>query len=455
MLHVAPIPLWWRSASPTRAVWARNRGVSYFSGVGRDRYIDSGRAEYTLSRMRRPPASRTVSGMATEWLRPWLRGVAAWLPWWARDALIAGFVGTLVAAGIATTTQPPEDHVAADAVAYALGVGAAVPLLVRRRWPAVVLLVVAALHVAYHMRGYPDGPPYLAFVVALFTVAHMGRLRLAVAVGAVVGGGSVLQRWLGEGEPLFGLLMVVDVAFLTVTVLLGDTLHSRRAWAAEVRDREAQAAVERERAARRRMEEERLRIARELHDVLAHTVAVISVHAGVATDTFDDEPEVARGALGTIRSASQEAIDEVEATVSLLRGSEGTPRTPTPGLAQLDELIEKARGSGLRVPFSIERPAVPVSRSVELTAYRVVQESLTNVVRHAGATTASVTVTVADEALSVAVTDDGCGDNGWKAGHGINGMRERVSALGGWFEATSEPGGFTVRVWLPLHPARI
>jgi signal transduction histidine kinase len=230
---------------------------------------------------------------------------------------------------------------------------------------------------------------------------------------------------------------------------------------AEVAERLRRAEAEREREAERRLERERLRIARELHDVLAHTVAVIGVQAGVAAEALADAPGEARAALRTIREKSREATAEVRAALDVLREPEGdAPRAPAPGLAQLEELVHAAAAE-LQVELSVTGAARPLPAAVDLTAYRIVQESLTNVIRHAEASEATVSIHYEPDAVVVEIDDDGRGStNGAPTaadGHGLAGMRERAAALGGRLEAGPAPhsgDGFRIRAWLPTGRAQ-
>jgi signal transduction histidine kinase len=225
------------------------------------------------------------------------------------------------------------------------------------------------------------------------------------------------------------------------------------------RDRMIEARRARAQEARSRADEERLRIARELHDVLAHNISMINVQSGVALHLLDQQPEQARTALTAINEASADALREVRSALSVLRGSsEQPPRSPTAGLDGVDELVARTNGAGLRVSLEIQGERRPLPASVDLAAFRIVQESLTNVVRHAGATTASVELTYGDDELTLRIEDDGHGDGTSPspgAGSGVAGMRERAAALGGHLDAGPLPGhGFRVRARLPLGSQR-
>jgi signal transduction histidine kinase len=214
---------------------------------------------------------------------------------------------------------------------------------------------------------------------------------------------------------------------------------------------------------RRRAGEERLRIARELHDVLAHNISLINVQAGVALHLMEEQPEQARTALTAIKAASKDALGELRSVLDVLRHvDEGAPRAPTAGLADLDRLVSGATAAGIDVRVVTSGTPRPLPPSVDLAAFRIVQEALTNVTRHAGQATATVSLTYGEEGLTVSVEDDGRGVNGAGAGtgperprergggNGIRGMKERASALGGDVEAGPRPGGgFRVTASLP------
>ena len=222
------------------------------------------------------------------------------------------------------------------------------------------------------------------------------------------------------------------------------------------RERAAEAARTVQEERRRRASEERLRIARELHDVVAHHLSLINVQAGVALHLLDERPEHARTALGAIKGASKDALEELRSVVDVLRsGDEGAPRAPAPTLADLDAVVERAAAAGLDVQVVTSGPPRPLPRPVERAAVRIVQEAVTNVLRHAGRAAASVELTYGADALVVQVDDDGAGmagDGPARAGSGIAGMRERVTALGGRLDAGPRSGrGFRVRAWLPVE----
>jgi signal transduction histidine kinase len=344
-----------------------------------------------------------------------------------------------------------------DAIGYLLLLAGPLALLARRRWPLGVLAVTLACGMAYAARTYPEGPSQLAVYPALWTVALTRPRRtawLAATWAALAVGGSELFLYgdtMFDGEPLY------VAATVFAAMWWGEAVRARRAYVAELRDRAERAERTREEEARRRVDEERMRIARELHDVVSHTIGVISVQAGVAAHLLERRPDKAAESLAAIRQASDEALGELHAMLGVLRDgdgrADGAPLAPAPGLGELDALVAQAAGAGVEVTVSLEGRPRRLPAAVDLACYRVVQESLTNVVRHAGASRAEVTVTHADGQVAVEVSDDGrgAGNGSGGSGRGIAGMRERARALGGTLEAGPRPGGgFRVRACLPV-----
>jgi signal transduction histidine kinase len=350
-----------------------------------------------------------------------------------------------------------------DALAYLLLAAGSLALLARRRWPLGVLAAALACGLAYAARTYPEGPSQLAVYPALWTVAMTRPRRtawLAATWAALAVAGAELFLYgdtMFDGEPLYAAVTVFAAMWWA------EGVRARRAYVAELRDRAERAERTREEEARRRVDEERMRIARELHDVVSHTIGVISVQAGVAAHLLHRRPDKAADSLAAIRQASDEALGELHAMLGVLReggGEDGrAPLAPAPGLAELDALVAQAAGAGVEVTVTLEGEPRRLPPAVDLAAYRVVQESLTNVVRHAGASRAEVTVRHSDGRLVVEVTDDGRArpgngpenGNGNGSGQGILGMRERARALGGNLEAGPRPGGgFRVQATLPV-----
>ena len=387
----------------------------------------------------------------------------------ALDVLLALGIGLVQVLSLVVSERlgRSPDWRAPDALAWLLLVVGPAALLVRRRWPLAVLAVTVAAGMAYAARTYPEGPSQLAVFPALWTVALTVPRRqawLAAAVTAVEAAGVELFLYgdtMFDGEPLYAAIAVLAAMWW------GESVRARRAYVAELRDRAERAERTREEEARRRVDEERLRIARELHDVVSHTIGVISVQAGVAAHLLPRKPDKAAESLAAIRPARVEARGVLDAKLGVLRERDGdadqAPLAPAPGLAELDTLVAQAAGAGVEVRVSVEGEPRRLPPAVDLACYRVVQESLTNVVRHAGASRADVTVTHRDGRVDVEVTDNGNGGAGNGSagnrsgngsvgtGQGIPGMRERARALGGTLEAGPRPGGgFRVRASLPV-----
>ncbi len=321
-----------------------------------------------------------------------------------------------------------------------------------------VLVFVFAVTVAYVARGYLLGPNFLSLGFAIVSALFAGERVLAwaaVAVGWVVFLG--LQWALGHSGGPKVLAVLAIAAWLLVALAGAERMRSRQ-------ERFAEAKRTRELQARRQADEERLRIAQELHDVLAHNISLINVQSGVALHLMDEKPEQARIALTAINEASADALREVRSVLGVLRGTgEQAPRAPTAGLARLEELVTRTTATGVGVTLEVHGQSRPLPASIDLAAFRIVQEALTNIVRHAGASVATVELTYGPDELTVQVDDDGPdpgasgsrrdlpAPDGEGGGNGIPGMRERAVALGGTFDAgPRSSGGFRVRARIPL-----
>ncbi|MYS21053.1 Signal transduction histidine kinase, partial [Streptomyces sp. DvalAA-14] len=357
----------------------------------------------------------------------------------------------LIGSGVAGRHQP--QRVALDALGYALLLVGPALLLLRRRFPVAVAAGTGAVTLVYLVLGYPYGPIFACLVVAFFSAVAAGQRRGVVIVATVVYTGHVLvgvwlYRWLPPaGDHRVSWLEASGAGAWLLAVLAAAELFRVR------REQITRERRERAEAAGRQADEERLRIARELHDVLAHSISVINVQAGVALALIDERPEQARTALTTIRAASKEALDEVRQVLDTLRAPGEAPRSPAPGLDRLPELVEQAGSVGLTVRVGVEGRPVPLSPGTDLAAFRIVQEALTNVLRHSGSRAARVLLSYRPGAVEVRVDDDGPAVAGGESGggNGLIGMRERAAALGGTTETGSGPdGGFRVRAVLPL-----
>jgi signal transduction histidine kinase len=373
---------------------------------------------------------------------------------WA-DLVLALFVAAAEIVGTELAVRAWGGAVPIEPAAYAMLIAGALPLALRNRYPVAVLLVVAATTVPYIWLAYPGGFYTIALAVAIWAAVSHGKRLAAAAVGigliaAMIGAVIVVaEGHVGDADaPIwFG-------GWLVASFVLGEVSRSRREYLEQVEQRAIAAERTREEEARRRAGEERIRIARELHDVLAHNISMINVQAGVAVHLLDRQPEQARSALVAINDASKEALRELRATLGVLRAvDEAEPRDPAPGLNRIDDLIAGARAAGAEVTLTTTGDPRPLPSGVDLAAYRIVQESLTNVARHAEATRVAVAIDYRPAELEIRVEDDGTAAGETVAvGNGITGMRERATAAGGELEAGPRPaGGFRVRARLPTR----
>lgn len=335
-----------------------------------------------------------------------------------------------------------------DIVGAALLVSGAVALIFRDRWPVPVLAAVTAVTGAYYALGSVAGPAAFAFVVALFSAVRRGNRVAGWAAVLVAIAGSTSHSVIHEdGENWFGRIVGLSV-WLTLVVVVGEVARARK-----IAMLEARRVYEEEQ--RRKTSEERLSIARELHDVLAHNIALINVQAGVALHLIDDNPEQVRTALATIKQASKDTLRDMRSVLGVLRQvDEDAERAPAPSIARLQALVEHSAKTGLSVTVTTSGTTVDLQTSVDQSAYRIIQEALTNVAKHSQATQASVSLTYGDEELTVRIDDDGPArpdDDITGTGNGIPGMRERAVAVGGELTAVAKPGGgFRVTAKLPL-----
>lgn len=371
------------------------------------------------------------------------------LPWASTAAVLAvQLVGGHFAA------QDQTERVALDPAGYALLVAGPLLLLARRHHPALVAWGTSLLTLAYLGAGYPFGPVFLSVLIGTFDAARTGHRHAAWgALGllwlARLAGGHWLYRWLppaGDG-PVDWAADTATAAWIVALLALAELARARR-------ERQLREERERAEATRRRADEERLRIARELHDILAHSISVIHVQAGVGLTLLDSDPEQARASLTTIKAASKEALGEVRQVLEALRAPGAAPRAPSPGVARLPELLAQARDAGLEVTLTTEGDPTDLPPGTDLAAFRIVQEALTNTVRHSASRTAHVRLHHAPDGLRLTVDDAGpaTGDPRGPGGNGLVGMRERAAALGGAVTATTrDDGGFTVTAHLP-HP---
>ena len=385
-------------------------------------------------------------------MKAWAAGLAPRGPRGARgDWRVAFLVAVPQVLITWLASRHQHGHRPLDVLGFGLLLAGPVALLWRRRQPVGVMLVTLVAALGYHLAEYPYGPAFIALIVAFFTAVTRGHRLAAWLAG------------LGGYSAYFVLVLLLELrqrpspqaaagvaAWLLVLLVVSEVARLGR-------ERAAEAARSRELQERRRAGDERLRIARELHDVLAHNISLINVQAGVALYLMDEQPEQTRTALTAIKQASNDALRELRGVLDLLRQTdEASPRTPAPGLAGLDELVAKAAATGLQVHTRVRGTPRSLPGGVDLAAYRIVQEALTNVTRHAGRAEVTVELGWGDRDLAIRVDDDGRGTPVALptpgGGSGIRGMRERAVALGGHLEAGPRPGGgYRVEAHLPLN----
>jgi signal transduction histidine kinase len=387
---------------------------------------------------------------------------------WTVDAAIAAAVTAAQVGGTYAGQRWQPGQAPVSPLAYVLLAVGGVVLIARRRYPVTVLAVTLAT--TLWAAGENAHVIYLGLIVAFFT-AVLARKRVAAVASLVIGYAASVWPWLigqrGHPSAMFAVGLAAGLIFLLSAAELIRSRSQRAAALQRSRDEEL----------RRLGSEERMRMARDLHDVVAHNISVINVQANTALHLMDRQPERARSALTTINDVSKQALVELRSVLGVLRDvDEGAPRSPSPGLARLGDLTDTAAAGGLTVRIdngldvtgpggtgeaARARPSLPAD--VDLAAYRIIQEALTNSARHSGGSMATVRVSYGDGALIIEVDDDGVPRSGGRAaarasgpanglGHGIAGMTERAKVLGGTLQAGPRPaGGFSVRAWLPVE----
>jgi signal transduction histidine kinase len=377
------------------------------------------------------------------------------------DVVVAVLAAVVQIGGTALTARHHPHVRTLDVYGYLLLAAGPAALLARRVQPVPVLMLAFATTLGYVLLGYPGGPIWLTLIVAFGTALMTGH-RIA-AYGSLLAGylGFLWLPVLTAGESPPSAWAAGGLAAWLLVLLAGaELIRNRRAFAQASRQRAIEEQRSAHETARRQASEERVGIARDLHDVVAHSLSLINVQAGVALELMDRRPEQVGTALTAIKQASREALVDVQSVLdSLRRPGEEVPLAPAPApsLREVEELVRRAEATGLSVDVRVTPMALP--RGVDAAGYRIVQEALTNVVRHADATSVSVRIGPDDGGLVIEVEDDGAerpgpsrgGASG--GGRGIRGMTERAAALGGQLTAGREPGrGFAVRARLPLEP---
>lgn len=344
-----------------------------------------------------------------------------------------------------------------DGLGYALVVLSCAAVVGRRVAPVPVLGVVAAALVVFAVRDYPGGPLLIPVMVAVYSVGTALERPVVLGVGAVMTAIVVARAWLSAAQGQVSGFTWAAPGWVLASLAWGAAVRSRRQLLESARERAELAEQTREAEAERRADRERLRIARDLHDVIGHSFAAVNVQARVASTVLENDRAGARRALTAIESISREALKEIRQALGVLREG-GRGRTVAAGdlAAQICGLMEPLRHAGITVEAQVEMGDAPLPQAPADTVYRVVQESLTNVMRHAAAQTVQVRVTRDGGAVVVEIADDGAGQaavsppgTGSVGGHGLPGMRERVTALGGQMQAGPDGGGFKVTATVP------
>lgn len=349
-----------------------------------------------------------------------------------------------------------------DLLGAALLAAIALPVCWRRRWPLAMLALSVLASVPYHALGYAHEVAVLPVLVLTYTVGLTSTRRQLAGVLVTVGLGVALVDGLTEAGPP-GIAIVQPLGWLLAAAVTGQAVRLHRAYVDSIKERADRAERTREEEAARRVAEERLRIARDVHDVLAHHVAVINANAGVAAHLLTehrDDPAADRLAtpLRTIADTSSVTLAELRTTLDVLRGNDlENERRPTPGLERIPDLLQVVRGAGLTAAMEVDGDPLELTPAAEIALYRIAQEALTNVAKHADAAHVTVGLTYADDGVRLAVADDGRGPPNAQdvPGYGILGMTERAASVGGTLVAgAGDHGGFRVIAHVPAREAR-
>ena len=358
--------------------------------------------------------------------------------------------------------------------AYLWAAAIAAPIVVHRRYPVLAMLTSNVAMVGYSLSRYSAYPGFATFVLVFAVALHSGRRRAVVVyLGGAVG--LCVALLLQPAEVATTSAWISTLLTVTVAWLAGENLRSRRARRRTELDEARRQVEQKADEARRAVSAERLRIARDLHDVVAHSMSVVAVQAGVARHVIDQRPEVARDALGSIETTAREGLVEMRRLLGLLRSesgaSDGADSGPVEGLRDLDRLLSHVRDAGLRVDVSADQSGGDLPPALDVTAYRIIQEGLTNVLRHGGPV-AHLALTRTAGWLRIEVRDEGRPSGSavaqpgsrlrWEAGsgegsgHGLTGIRERAALFGGHVRAEPGPGdGFRLVVELPVDPSAV
>ena len=344
-----------------------------------------------------------------------------------------------------------------DILDYVVVVAGSLSLLLVRRAPVVALVICTACMLVFSVEAHPGPPAAFPVIVSVFATVNAGHRLVAAGAGAVFLGGSLAANLAtATDQPAQSVLQNTSllIGWFVAAGVAATVSRHRQAYLHQAEERAAEAERTREEVALRRAGEERLRIARELHDSLTHSISIIKVQAGVAVHLARKRGEEVPAALLAIQEASGDAMRELRATLEVLRNTTDADEEPGSGLDRLGDLLDRARSAGLPATMLVTGTRGSLPAEVDRAAYRIVQEALTNVSRHAGGASAAVRIDYGRDELVVQVDDDGRAspDAAHVPGVGLLGMRERVTALGGRLRAEARPeGGFTVRAELPMN----
>jgi signal transduction histidine kinase len=376
--------------------------------------------------------------------------------------LVDGLLGLLIAVVSLPGVMPEIEASRRDPDLWSVGLILlmTLPIAYRRIHPDVVMMTTGFATIAYYALGYPDTLASLGTLIALYSVAAHGNRKLAVQalIGTVIG--LSISVLVAGAEDFTMQILISNYIIYGTAWVIGDNVRTRRAYTLELEARASRLERERETRSREAVIDERRRIAREMHDVVAHNVSVMVVQAGAARKILDASPDDARDALSSIETTGRQALTEMRRLTGVLRSGKDNDKTPQPGLGHLEKLVEQTREAGLPVEVVVEGLPYELPQGADLSAFRIVQEALTNSLKHAGPSHAVVLLKYFPSKLEVRVTDDGHGaagrlGNGSLSGHGLIGMRERVAMFGGDLKTGPLPGGgYEVQATLPLETGK-
>jgi signal transduction histidine kinase len=370
---------------------------------------------------------------------------------WIIDALITTPLAIIAIKVLSVSGGTGSDYREPTAWAYALTVVAMVPYFFRRHAPLPVFLIALPAMMALVLGDFESNVCVQITLIGTYTIAaYCSSRQRFVGIGALTIAFVLLGIFGAPGLNATGL--AANIGIFAAAYFFGSTIRNRRLYMEQLEQRAAMLEHERDEEAKRAVADERLRIAQELHDVVAHSMGVIAVQAGVGAHVIDTDPAEAKKSLEAISETSRGTLTEIRRMLGVLREDSGAEYEPAPDLTELPRLVDSVRAAGLDVDVRVEGRDGEIPPGVSFTAYRIVQEALTNVLKHAGPARATVLVGYEPGLVRLEITDDGRGVNGraTNGGHGLVGMRERVSVYGGALEAAPRAGGgFAVRATLP------